>query len=67
MADRQRQHRHRKVTTKDVPFFGCCRHAQCNPAAHGGIAVITVCSCGATRTSNYNGNHYELGEWVLPY
>lgn len=35
----------------------------CNPAAHGGVAWLEHCSCGATREVNTNGRHEERGEW----
>lgn len=35
-----------------------------NPSAHGGICLVDTCSCGATRRSNVNGKHAEIGVWV---
>ena len=34
-----------------------------NPASHGNVCRIEVCSCGAERRININGNHREYGAW----
>jgi hypothetical protein len=34
-----------------------------NRAAHGDTLVIAVCTCGAVRLTNVNGQHIERGKW----
>lgn len=37
-----------------------------NPAAHGGVEYIDVCSCGAERRRLVNNGHVERGPWRVP-
>lgn len=54
---------HRPVKSEDRPFFGAVSD-RLNRAAHGGIARLETCSCGATRWKNVNGSHVERGGWT---
>lgn|GEM_PF-4934588 len=59
---------HSAVTSKTRPFTGAVGPSlEQNPAAHGGVCEIQICSCGAHRSVNLNGAHEEVGEWDLPH
>jgi len=36
-----------------------------NPAAHGNIAEVHVCTCGNRKWVNINFNHVEHGPWTV--
>lgn len=58
-------HRHRvSATSRALPYCHCANPARCNPAAHGGMAHLEVCRCGASRVRLLNGGHGELGPWT---
>lgn len=59
------QHRHKAEKSIDRPYMGPVATRE-NRAAHGGICVVEICACGATRRTNINGNHAEAGKWVGP-
>lgn len=48
-------------------FSGPIHGADYNRAAHGNVCITEHCRCGATRTSNLNGAHQEVGEWDMPH
>lgn len=61
------EHRHRpNGDPRDVTSFtGEINGApHPNPKAHGNIAVVERCRCGATRVTNINGTEREYGPWV---
>jgi len=61
---RTSRHQHRVSTSSaSKPFDHCANPERCNQAAHGGVAVLDVCRCGASRVRLLNGNHVERGEW----
>lgn len=62
------QHKHRAIPNKQRGPFGfqfCISPRRCNPASHGGVMFVDICSCGAERHRNSTGNgHTEYGRWV---
>jgi hypothetical protein len=62
------KHRHKAIASKSETwgFTGCVRPGRCNPAAHGNVVHLDRCSCGATRSTNVNCNHVEIGQWQEP-
>ena len=59
-------HRHRAVANHDYGYTHCTAPERCNPAAHGALCVVSVCSCGWVRESNRNGGRVEAGSWRAP-
>jgi len=55
--------RHVAVSTVERGSCGTAYGADENRAAHGNIAEIETCDCGAVRTTNINGSHREQGRW----
>ncbi len=57
--------RHRPVLwrTRDTCFLAPVTDGETNPAAHGNISRHEECACGARRTTNINGPHFEQGRW----
>lgn len=58
---------HTIAGTETRPFSSPIEGADYNPAAHGYVCVIERCHCGASRRSNVNGSHAEIGPWDLPH
>ena len=58
-------HTHRPATETTYPFGGCVAPERCDEAAHGNVATVHVCRCGARRCVNVNGSHVERGPWVM--
>lgn len=63
-------HKHKAIPgkAKDVGWTHCTTPAACaaNPlrqSAHGNIIQVDVCSCGAIRETEINGNRKNYGEW----
>ena len=58
-------HRHRAISAQRYVrgFFGPVASPEVR-AAHGNVCCIDVCTCGAVRRTNTNGNHAERGPWV---
>lgn len=45
-------------------FVYCVADENCDPRAHGGIAITEVCEdCGASRRLNINGQYCEAEAW----
>lgn len=53
---------HLAVSERTVCYTGSVSRNE-NRAAHGGVCHIETCECGATRRTNSNGRHEEVGEW----
>ena len=61
------KHAHRAAKIKGpYPFTGPAEGPYPNPVAHGGIARVHICSCGARKVVNYNGHAEEHGRWTKP-
>jgi hypothetical protein len=61
------RHKHSTKHTTDYRCFThCVAGGNCNPCAHGSITYYLICSCGARRAINTNGNHVERGPWITP-
>ena len=62
----QAMHRHREKTYRIVGYTAPIPGARYNPQAHGGVCIISTCSCGAERRANSNGGPKgrEVGPWV---
>lgn len=42
------------------------RGADMNPAAAGGVCIVTTCTdCGSVQRTNSNGRHEEIGPWWI--
>lgn len=63
------KHRHRakKGEGRTLPFMGPVDSQRPNPAAHGNVREVDGCACGATRATNINGRHAEVGRWHDPH
>ena len=61
-----RQHRHRAdgYGGELRPWFACVRPDRCNGAAHGGVAWVYRCRCGAAKEVEVNGRHQTDGRWT---
>lgn len=57
-------HKHREKTYQIVGYTAPIPGARYNPMAHGGVCIISTCSCGAERRVNSNGRAEERGPWV---
>jgi len=59
-------HRHKEKTYRIVGYTAPIPGAKYNPMAHGGVCIISTCSCGAERRTNSNGGAKgrEVGPWV---
>jgi hypothetical protein len=58
-------HRHREKTYRIVGYTAPIPGAKYTPEAHGGVCIISTCSCGAERRTNSSGaKRREVGPWV---
>ena len=57
-------HEHLAHFVSERAFFEAVSRNE-NRAAHGGVCIVETCSCGATRMTNRNGRHQEVGAWKL--
>lgn len=57
------KHKHRTKREQIRPFFGPVSDRQ-NPAAHGNVTMRAICTCGAIKDTNVNGQHIERGHWM---
>lgn len=60
-----KRHRHRAARTETWGFSRPVAWPE-NPAAHGNVVEVAICSCGAERRTNVNQWHVERGAWVEP-
>lgn len=53
---------HVAIGSSERPYNGSVSRDE-NRAAHGNICIVETCACGATRSTNVNGLHFEQGVW----
>jgi hypothetical protein len=46
---------HRAIGSTERPYNGS--------VSRGNICIVETCACGATRSTNVNGVHFEQGVW----
>ena len=59
------RHSHKVERTAVAPYFGCeaTTAHRCDVVAHGNIAIVETCACGAVRRTNNNQRRFERGPW----
>ena len=57
-------HRHRIKSTDTYCYSAPIPGAKYEPRAHGGVAYVDRCACGAVRRTNSTGRYQERGPWV---
>ena len=57
-------HQHKEKTYRIVGYQHSIPGAVENRRAHGGVCILSTCSCGAERKTNSNGNAEERGPWL---
>ena len=60
-------HQHREKSYRIVGYTAPIPGVEQNPAAHGGVCIISTCSCGAERRTNSTGGakRSEVGPWTV--
>ena len=57
------KHKAKANATTTTGWIHCVAAGDCDGSAHGGVTHREVCSCGAVRHVESNGNYQERSEW----
>ncbi len=57
-------HKHQEKSYRIVGYMHPIPGAKEDQRAHGGVCIISTCSCGAERKTNSNGRFEERGPWM---